>query len=216
MGLIKTKAPSLPIPLPDYSQDQQQQRDSALRLYFNQIDSGNWDGTKIVNAYGAIQDNTDQYASAINTATQVKFGDVDFINWMKHIPNDGLQVAYAGIYNCQFSIQFANTDTQIQEANVWLKKKTNGASSSVDINGTNSKFSIPNNHGGVDGYSVAAVNFYIQLQELDSLELWWDATAAANSGGTVKGIYMEHYAASGHLPSTPSAVLTLSFVSAIP
>lgn len=216
MGLIKGTAPSIPIPQPAYSQDQQQQRDNALRLYFNQIDNGNWDGTKIVNAYGAIQDNTDQYAAAANTPSQIKFANDDFLNWTKHIQNDGLQVIYPGIYNVQFSIQFANTDNQINEATVWLKKKTNGATTSSNIAGTASKFSIPNNHGGIDGYLIAAVNFYVQLSTFDSLELWWQGTNVANSAGTVKGIYIEQYPATATVPSTPSVVMTLSFISALP
>lgn len=215
MGLINSKAPNLPIPMVEYSQDQQQQFSNALRLYFNQIDTAYWDGSKVVNPYGAIQDNTDQYATASNTATQVKFGDIDFINSMKHITNDGLQVVYPGIYNLQFSIQFANTDTQIHEATVWIKKKANGAVSSSNIASTASKVSIQNKHGGVDGYLIIALNFYVQLEALDTVELWWEGTQTATSGGAT-GIYIEHYAAAGDVPAIPSAVMTLSFVSAIP
>lgn len=215
MGLLKSKAPNLPVATTAYSQDQQLQRDSALRLYFNEIDGGYWDGSKIQNAYASISDNTDQYASAANTATQVAFDTTDYINWTEHVTNDGLKVVYPGIYNCQFSLQFANTDSQIHEASVWLKKKASGAVSSSNIAGTGSKFSVPNKHGGVDGYLIAAVNFFVQLDALDTLELWWEGSQTATALGAT-GIYIEHYAASGHLPAIPSAVLTLSYVSAVP
>lgn len=216
MGLLKSKAPNLPVATTAYSQDQQLQRDNALRLYFNEIDGGYWDGSKIQNAYASISDNTDQYASGNNTPAQITFDTTDYINWMEHVSNDGLKVVYPGIYNCQFSIQFANTDTQIHEATVWLKKKANGAVSSSNIAGTGSKFSIPNRHGGVDGYLIAALNFYVQLDALDSLELWWEGSVVGNSTGTIKGIYIEHYAAAGNIPAIPSAVITLSYVSAVP
>lgn len=214
MGLLKAAAPSLPIPSVNYSQDQQQQRDSALRLYFNQIDNGNWDGVKIVNPYGAIQDSANQNAAAANTATQVEFDTTDYVHLMEHVTNDGLKVIYPGIYNCQFSIQFSNTDSQLHEAIVWLKKKQNGAVSSTNIVGTGSKFSIPSKHGSSDGYLISSVNFYVQLEALDSLELWWEGSQVEN--GITDGIYLEAYAAAGNNPSIPSAVLTLSFVSAIP
>lgn len=215
MGLLKFKAPSLPIPTTDYSQDQQQQLSNALRIYFNQIDNANWDGRLVINPYGAIQDTTNQYAAGANTATQVLFNTTDFVNEMSHVTNDGLTVVYSGIYNYQFSIQFANTDSQIHEATVWLKKKASGAGSSSNIAGTGSKFSIPNKHGSSDGYLCVAINFFIQLSADDTVELWWEGTQIATSGGAT-GIYIEAYAAAGHLPSIPSAVATLSFVSAIP
>lgn len=218
--LNTVEAPSLPLGPEQYVRTYQDQYSSVLRLYFNRLsaaikallspDSG---GKYLYFPYGAIQDTTDQYASAANTATQVLFNTTDFISGMVHVPGDGLTASSDGIYNYQFSIQFANTDTQINEAEVWLKKKANGAVSSSNIAGTNSKFSIPNKHGSVDGYSVAALNFYLQLNSGDTVELWWQANAVANSTGTIKGIYIEHYAATGNVPATPSAVATLSFVS---
>ena len=39
MGMIKFKAPALPIPSRDYNEGQQQQLNRALRLYFSQLDS---------------------------------------------------------------------------------------------------------------------------------------------------------------------------------
>lgn len=215
MGLLKAKAPALPLPTSNYSQDQQNQLSNALRLYFNQIDTAYWDGVKVVNPYGAIQDSTDQYATAANTATQILFDTTDFTNSMEHVVSDGLRVVYPGIYNCQFSVQFVNSDTQIHDASIWLKKKANGAGSSSNIAGTGSKYSIPNKHGGVNGNLIAAVNFYVELAALDALELWWEGTQTATSGGAT-GIYLETYAATASIPSVPSAVLTLTYVSAIP
>lgn len=37
--VLQTKAPNIPLATETYSQQQQQQRDNAFRLYFNQIDN---------------------------------------------------------------------------------------------------------------------------------------------------------------------------------
>lgn len=214
MGLLKFVAPSLPLATKDYDQGQSNQLLNALRLYFNRLDNGYWDGVSVVSPFASISDTGDQNATAANTETKVDFDTTDYINSMDHVTNDGLQVVYPGVYNLQFSIQFANTDSQIHEASVWLKKKANGAVSSTNIASTASKFSVPNKHGSVDGYLIAAVNFYIELQALDTVELWWQASAVKNL--STEGIYIEAYAASGNVPAIPSAVLTLSYVSAVP
>lgn len=215
MGLLKFVAPSLPFAPREYEQGQYNQLLNALRLYFNQIDGAYWDGSKVVSPYGAVQSTQDQFATAANTATQVTFNVTDFINFMDHPSNDGFIAIYPGIYNYQFSLQFANTDSQIHEASVWLKKTPAGGAS-ANVEGTGSKFSIPNKHGSSDGYLIAAVNFYVRLDAGDKIELFWQASAIRNSTATTDGIYIEAYAATGNVPSIPSAVATLSFVSAVP
>jgi len=81
MGMLNFVAPSLPIPTTTYSQDQQQQRDNALRLYFNQLDSAYWDGSKVVSPYGAWQSNLTQ-TNVANTATVMILETADYTNAM--------------------------------------------------------------------------------------------------------------------------------------
>ena len=105
----------------------------------------------------------------------------------------------------QFSAQWANPDTQIHTTYIWLR--VNG----TDVAGTGSKFDVPSKHGTSDGYLIAAANFYVQLQAGDHVEMW----AAADSTSP----YMEAYAAQTSpfaMPSIPSVVATLSFVSRLP
>lgn len=151
--------------------------------------------------YGSISSTSSQYAAA---ATAVTFNTTDFDNGV-YLSSNKMYFRNAGVYNLQFSIQFANTDSQIQEAHVWLKK--NG----TNIAGTASKYSVPNKHGAVDGYIIAVANFFIDVAAGDYVELFWDATLYANSGGTTTGIYIEAYAASSPRPAIPSAVLTAQY-----
>lgn len=156
--------------------------------------------------YGAFQDSTDQFSTA-NTPAVIAFNTTDFDNGM-YLSSNKIYVRNTGVYNYQFSVQFANSDSQIQEAEVWLRK--NG----TDIVGTASKYAVPNKHGSIDGYLIAVANFFLDLTAGDYVELVWATALAANSGGTVTGVYIEHYnsATSPFIrPSIPSAVATLQY-----
>lgn len=108
-----------------------------------------------------------------------------------------------GIYNLQFSFQFTNTDTQIHDIDIWLKKND------VDIPDSNSQFSVPNKHGGVDGHLIAALNFAVELQAGDVLEIVWHTS---NSGVFIETIDAQ---TNPTRPRTPSAIATISFVSTL-
>ncbi len=79
------------------------------------------------------------------------------------------------IYNIQFSIQIANADVQIQDVDIWFKKGS-GAGASSNIAASNSKFSIPESHGGTDGHLIAALNFFLELQPDDYFQIAWATT----------------------------------------
>lgn len=201
-------APSLAIAPPEWDTRFQEQYSNTLRLYFNQISrllqqlAGPQGGYHISTPHAAVSRTTDRTFAA-NTATLVTFDTNDFLLGTSNDGTDGIVVSKAGIYNYQFSIQFANTDTQIHQAYVWLR--VNG----VDVPGTASKFDVPSKHGSGDGYLIGAANFYVQLDPGDYVSMY---AAVADVG-----VYFEAYPAQttpfAH-PSIPAAVATLSFVSA--
>ena len=207
MRLRNTVAPQLPLAPAQYSALDTNRHSNALRLYFNQIDAesaallGDQGGKYLCFPYAAIQRTTDKTFTA-NTATQITFDQNDFLNGCTNDGTDGIHVEQSGIYNYQFSVQFANTSATSYAAFVWLR--VNG----VDVAGTGSKFDIPTKHGSSDGYLIAACNFYVSLDAGDTVEMW---AAVDNSA-----VYMEAYAAQTSpfaMPSIPSVVATLSFVS---
>ncbi len=107
----------------------------------------------------------------------------------------------AGTYNVQFSIQFVNTDASIHDTDVWLRK--NG----TNVAGTNSQFSVPNRHGGIDGHLIGALNLFVELAPNDYVELMW---ATTNSATTVQYIGPQ----TGPVrPATPSVIVTISLAS---
>lgn len=151
--------------------------------------------------YGAFQDSTDQTAASTTAAYAVTYNTTDFTNGISVASNSRLTVNSYGVYNIQFSLQFANTDTQIQDVDVWFSK--NG----TNIANSNSRFSIPNSHGGVDGHLIAALNFWVELNANDYVEIMWRTTSTAVS------IQQIPTASSPTRPATPSVILTMNFVS---
>lgn len=205
-----TVPPNLPIAQEGYTRSYQEQFNNILRLYFNQLNGnvnyiGGLSGGRFLQfPYAAIQRTTNKTFTA-NTATQITFDTNDYLNACTNDGTDGIEVEYSGIYNYQFSVQFANTDTQIHAAWIWLR--ING----VDVVGTGSRFDVPSKHGSSDGYLIAACNFYVELQANDTVEMY---AAVSNTG-----VYMEAYAAQTSpfaMPSIPSVVATLTFVSTLP
>jgi len=121
-----------------------------------------------------------------------------------------LVVTYPGIYNLQFSAQMVNTDSQIHDIDIWFRK--NGVlSSSADIPNSNSQYSIPNKHGSINGHLIAALNFFVDLEAGDYVEIMWhtfdtsttiEALPAVSASGTTPAI-----------PATPSVIATMAYVS---
>jgi hypothetical protein len=157
-------------------------------------------------AYGAYQNNADQNLATANTATVVVFNTMDYQKDMS-LASNKITIATAGIYNVQFSLQLANTDTAIQDTVIWLRK--NG----TDIPGTASKFDVSSKHGSSDGYLIAAVNFFVEVTAGQYLELVIACGKVEN--GTTRGVYIEAYPAQTTpyvRPSIPSSVITLTQV----
>lgn len=150
--------------------------------------------------YGAFQDTTDQTAASTTAAYAITLNTTDYAVGVAIVSSSQITVRSAGVYNIQFSLQFANDNVAIQDVDVWFRK--NG----TDVAGSNSKFSVPNSHGGTDGHLIAALNFYIQLAANDYVQLMWSTTST--------DVSIEHLAAQTNptRPTTPSAIVTINKV----
>ena len=202
------KAPNLLVAPVDYRQQYIDQLNNALRLYFNQIDNSLASlldvtgGSGLSSPYGAFSSDQDQTAVA-NTATKMTLNTTDFANNVS-ISSSEITVANAGIYNLQFSTQFVNSNSNVQDVYIWLRQ--NG----VDIPGSTGFVSIPNRHAGTDGHSIVGWNYFLSMAAEDHIEIYWSVPNVA--------VTIQHLAASGTptKPSTQSVVATMSFVSRLP
>lgn len=150
--------------------------------------------------YGAFQSLADQSITA-NTATAMTMDTTDYSDGVYLSNSSRLNVRNTGVYNFQWSGQFQNTDTQLHDVSVWIRK--NGS----DVAGSAGFISIPNSHGGVDGHVVVGWNYFIELTANDYIELYWSATNTAVS--------LQYYGTqtSPTRPSTASLITTLNYIS---
>jgi hypothetical protein len=180
----------------------------GLNTYFSKLTAlfsalfGRRGGKWINSPYGAFQDGTDQVAANTTTAYAITFDTTDFSNGVTLSNSSRLNVAQAGIYNLQFSIQFKNTTNDGQDVDVWFRK--NG----TNIDNSNSRFHPPaRKSAGDPSHLIAALNFFVNLAANDYVEIMWQTTNV--------GVSIEHFAASSTptRPAVPSVIATLSFVS---
>ena len=150
--------------------------------------------------YGAFQDSTDQVAANTTTAYPMTFNSTDYSNGVSVVSNSRLTVKSYGIYNIQFSVQLVNTDSSIHDMDIWFRK--NG----TNVPASNSRYSVPNSHGGVDGHTIAALNYYIELNANDYVEIMWATDDTAVS------IQQLPTRTSPDTPSTPSVIATMQYV----
>jgi hypothetical protein len=151
--------------------------------------------------YGGFQDDTDQTIASTTTAYPMELKTTDYALGTSIVDNSKIKVDYSGLWNIQFSAQFTNTDSQIQDVSIWFRK--NG----TDVSASNSEFSINNRHGSTDGALIAALNFFLPMSKNDYVQIMWRASNITVS--------LQHIPAqtSPTRPSTPSVIATIQHVS---
>ena len=200
--------PDLPNPQESYDRLTVSQTNAALRTFFLKLTNvlqtlaSPRGGKYLNNPYGAFQDGTDQTAANTTTAYAITFDTTDFNNGVTLSNSSRLNVAQAGIYNIQFSVQLTNTTNAPQDVDIWFRK--NG----TNIDKSNSRFGFAARKSPSDPFHiVAAMNLFVSLDTNDYVELMWRPTDV--------GVAIEHYAASSTptRPVIPSVIATVTFVS---
>jgi hypothetical protein len=160
-------------------------------------------------SYGAWQEDTTQTAPASNIGYGIKFSIADISGHGVNVINDPfgdatyIEMVNGGTYNIQFSLQLQNTDGQIQDVTIWLRK--NGNTSADDIPATAGFVSVPNSHGGAPGTIIAAWNYFVEAAPGDFYQLAWSTTDHTR-------VSLEYYPAGSPPPSAASAILTVNQV----
>jgi hypothetical protein len=151
--------------------------------------------------YLAVQDSTDQTAASTTAAYAMTFNTTDYSLGASLSNSSRLNVSYSGLYNVQFSAQFVNTNNSIHDIDVWFRK--NG----TDVANSNSRYSVPNRHGSIDGHLIAALNFFIALEKNDYVEIMWRTDNTSISLESLPA------GTSPTRPEIPSVIATLSYLS---
>lgn len=210
LRLIPSKAPNLPLAPDQYGNKYFDMYSNVLRLYFNKIDNLfenilGATGTKTLRSvYGSFYDTTNQTAVAA-TVTPITVNTTTVANEVYiGTPTSRVYVTNAGVYNIQFSLQFSNPTAQMDDVTVWFR--LNG----VNIPNSASILGVPPKHGSVDGHTIMALNFMLELNAEDYIELYW----TTDSGNSSIITYSSSTIPPVH-PASPAVILTVSFVSAL-
>jgi hypothetical protein len=220
------RAPALPLAQPIYDRRQMDELLRALRIYFNVLDSevpiqselfigGGW-GLTIPHI--AASDSTDQVAGGNNAATVVKWNTLESgFGWTLNSPGSAT-ADYAGVYTIRYSLQLLNSANAIHFATVWLKRTSNSVTADVPNSAT--IFSIPAaKNNNTPSYTVGYSEATFTVDVGDEIELYWATDLAGNPTTPTAGVYIFHDAAQTTpfvRPAIPSAIGSITFVSALP
>ena len=152
----------------------------------------------VVYDYGSFYDTAKQAASAVSSATAIKFSFNGLLNNITVQPNTSGQatkitVLHAGVYKVSYAIQMIKSDLGADEASVWIRR--NG---SAYLN-TNTNFTI----AGSNIKNLLTGNYLVDLGDNDYIELYFSVKniSSAATGTTAQ--------ASPSRPATPSAYMIL-------
>jgi hypothetical protein len=122
--------------------------------------------------WGSFYDTTTQTAAVINTAYPISINSTDpASNGVSIASGSRITFARGGIYSVTYSVQLTNSSAQMHDVNIWLRKNDSG--STGDIVATDSKFTVNEKHGAVNGAVIGCVNYVLKLIAADYLELIW-------------------------------------------
>ena len=147
-------------------------------------------------AYISAYDITDQTGST-SAATAVKINTTGFSSGIS-IANDGsgnptrITFTAAGTYMIAPSLQFANSDTNDHEINIWLRK--NG----TNISNSNTVINVPKAADG--GNTFFQIVVYEQVTAGQYVEIMWLPTNTA--------VTLDYIAAGAIAPAAPSVILS--------
>ena len=220
--LIPPKAPNLPLAPIQYDSRYVEQLTNVLRLYFNTIDNfsqqfvAETGGSYLKFPFIEASETANQYATGNNTPTIVQWDTTTLGNGFTLNVGNTATAQFSGIYKITYSLQFANNNNSAHDAIVWLR--VNGSTSAADVANSTTNFTLPARKGAgqpafVCGYSEVV----FALNAGDTVGLWWGTDQAATSGGGT-GVYMYSLAAQTTpmaYPATPSAIGSITFVSAL-
>lgn len=167
------------------------------------------DGRYISTPYNQLISNTDQTAASVANAYAITYDVEDFPDGISVVSNSQITFAQSGIYNITYSIQFKNTNNDLETIDIWLRKD------GTDIAGSNTRFAIPARKStGDPSYLVAVTPIMVDIETANQyVEIMWRVSNTA--------VTIEHLPAvtaspgvTPAIPATPSVIVGVTFISA--
>lgn len=167
------------------------------------------DGRWLETPYNQFWHDADQTAANTYTAYAVNLNQDDFPNGITISNNSRINFSDPGVYLINYSLSFTNNTNDTQEIDIWFRYEGN------DIASSNSRFTIPARKStGSNSYLIAVTPYMVDIIAAnDYIEIMWKVSDT--------GVSMEYLAAvaanpgvTPAIPATPSAIVTVQFVSA--
>lgn len=207
----KVEPPALPQAVKLYESSFQDQYSNVLRLFFNRLTASfnalldpAAGGAALYLPYGSFYDMNDQFALLTTAAYPINITSTAYTSFVEVVSSNQITVRKAGLYNIQFSIQVVNDTNAQHDVDIWFRK--NG----IDIVDSNSRFTVPaRKSAGIYGHLIAALNFFVDMAADDHVQIMWRTEDI--------GVHLEHAVAGAAptRPAVPSAIVTVSYVSAL-
>lgn len=144
---------------------------------------------------------TECAAVASGTVSQaIAYDSTVYSNKITVENNSEITFDAAGVYNVQFSLQFLNFTTSLDDVTVWFKKNGSDIALSSSIQQVGAK------HGSSPGAVILALNSLVDVSANDYIQLFW----SSDSGNTVLGTFPA--GTSPTHPVSPAAIVTATQV----
>lgn len=167
------------------------------------------DGRYISTPYNQIISNTDQTAASVANAYAITYDVEEYPDGISVVSNSRITFAQPGIYNIAYSIQFKNTNNDLETIDVWFRLD------GTDIADSNTRFAIPARKStGDPSYLVAVTPIMVDIETANQyVQIMW---RVSNTAVTIE--HLPAVAASPGvtpaIPATPSVIVGVTFISA--
>ena len=198
---------SPPVPtMPDPTDQTQRTSNGLMRTFMLRLTGalqslfGPAGGQYIDNPNALFFNTGEQFFAAINTAYPVVFNAtyLDNLIQLQSGSTSRIEVSTAGVYNFQYTGQVLSENSSAKDIKLWIRR--NG----TDIGYSTRSLTVESNsHAAPLNW-----NFNIDMQAGDYIELM--------SGVTDTNLHLHADSASSPYPATPSSVMTVNYMSALP
>lgn len=148
--------------------------------------------------YGGFSSTQNQNGS-ISAGTAMTLNTIDVEDGISVVSNSRITVPENGIYNLQFSAQLKNVDNAQHIATIWIRI------GGVDLPNSGTNITVPSRKtASIYGYSVAAWNFFLDLNANEYVELIWLPEST--------NVTIEALPSNGIHPAIPSLIVTMNQV----
>jgi len=137
-------------------------------------------------------------AQASGGSAAVKLNTTNLSNGISLVEESKITVANPGIYNFSWSAQINNNSSGIKNIYAWIKK--NGTS----VDGSNGLVSVHGSAGGIDGHTIIAWNYFVNLVANDYVEFWWSPTD--------QKLTIDSYEPVAPAPATAAVIVTVNHI----